>query len=292
MQPASAAIGFYAEDSALGCWRSWHWRPAPLAGAVDVLWYFEGQVAHPAERVFPDGSVQLIVQLGGAPYANIEGARILGCPALCVTGLHTRAIRVKAPEGTSQVLGIRLRPLAAHAVLALPLREASNLTLGLEEVIGAAARELADACTDAQGGEARLRAAARWVCGRLRSSHARALAPDPALAWLVRQLEATQGRAAIAGLRERSGYGSAQLQAACLRHLGVSPKRFARLLRFRHAMAQLNSGSLPLSELALATGYYDQPHMNAEFRDFAGLTPGEILHARRYPNTSSLAEAA
>jgi len=286
------AIGHHAENSALGCWRSWHWRPPCLAGAVELLWYFEGQVAHPTERVFPDGSVQLIVQLGGAPYANVEGARILTCPALCMTGLHTRALRVRAPAGASEVLGIRLRPLAAHALLAMPLVQASNLTLGLEDVLGAAARELADACADARGGEARLRAAARWVAARLMRSDARDAGPDLALRWLVRQLEASHGAAAIARLRERSGYGSAQLQTLFLRHLGVSPKRFARLLRFRQTLTLLNLGAASLAELALAAGYYDQSHMNAEFREFAGLTPGELLHARRYPNTSSLAEAA
>lgn len=286
------AIGHHAENSALGCWRSWHWRPSCLAGAVELLWYFEGQVAHPTERVFPDGSVQLIVQLGGAPYANVEGARILTCPALCMTGLHTRALRVRAPAGASEVLGIRLRPLAAHALLAMPLVEASNLTLGLEDVLGAAARELADACADARGGEARLRAAARWVAARLMRSDARDAGPDLALRWLVHQLEASHGAAAIARLRKHSGYGSAQLQTLFLRHLGVSPKRFARLLRFRQALTLLNLGAASLAELALAAGYYDQSHMNAEFREFAGLTPGELLHARRYPNTSSLAEAA
>ena len=35
--------------------------------------------------------------------------------------------------------------------------------------------------------------------------------------------------------------------------------------------------------VALAAGYYDQPHFNAEFREMSGLTPGELLVAR-YPS--------
>jgi AraC-like DNA-binding protein len=54
----------------------------------------------------------------------------------------------------------------------------------------------------------------------------------------------------------------------------------------------LNRPGASLSQVALDAGYYDQPHMNAEFREMAGLTPRQFLAARRYPNSLSLPELA
>src|SRR5437588_11929303 len=76
-----------------------------------------------------------------------------------------------------------------------------------------------------------------------------------------------------------------------LRVIGAPPKRYARILRFRRVLSLLQSGAAPLADLALDAGYYDQPHMNAEFRELSGFSPREFLAARRYPGSVSLAEA-
>jgi AraC-like DNA-binding protein len=47
-----------------------------------------------------------------------------------------------------------------------------------------------------------------------------------------------------------------------------------------------------IADAALSAGFYDQPHMNADFREFAGMTPAQFVAASRYPNTASLAEPA
>jgi hypothetical protein len=47
----------------------------------------------------------------------------------------------------------------------------------------------------------------------------------------------------------------------------------------------LQRSNLELARVALDAGYYDQPHMNAEFREMAGLTPRQFRAGRRYPET-------
>jgi len=53
----------------------------------------------------------------------------------------------------------------------------------------------------------------------------------------------------------------------------------------------VNAGKESLAEVALAAGYYDQPHLNAEFRELSGFSPRDFLAAMRYPESVSVAEA-
>jgi AraC-like DNA-binding protein len=54
----------------------------------------------------------------------------------------------------------------------------------------------------------------------------------------------------------------------------------------------LNSGASSLADIAADAGYYDQPHMNAEFRELSGFSPREFLAAVCYAGSTSIAEAA
>jgi len=62
--------------------------------------------------------------------------------------------------------------------------------------------------------------------------------------------------------------------------IGVPPKLYARLVRFRHVLERLHRDEAALSEVALDAGYYDQAHMNAEFRALAGVSPVTFLAGR------------
>ena len=70
----------------------------------------------------------------------------------------------------------------------------------------------------------------------------------------------------------------------------MKPKLFSRIVRFRGLTAALRTGDESFGQTALAHGYYDQSHMNAEFREFAGKSPGQFLAATPYPESPSLAD--
>lgn len=56
--------------------------------------------------------------------------------------------------------------------------------------------------------------------------------------------------------------------------VGLSPKRYCRILRFQQAVQYAHRGrALDWAQVALDCGYYDQPHFIHDFRTFSGLTP-------------------
>jgi len=81
------------------------------------------------------------------------------------------------------------------------------------------------------------------------------------------------GRASIEEVAAQAGVSRQHLARAFAYHVGVSPKTFARVMRFRRAITLARGGWDGWADLAGELGYFDQSHMISEFREFAGNTP-------------------
>lgn len=263
-------------DSPLGCGTHSEWRPPHLKGLVDVIWHFAGPTTTPYKRILPNGRVEILVNLGES-YRIIKGAGTEVLRAAWIGGLLTSPQVIEQPA-RQNVLGIRMRPGAAFALLAMPMRELTGFQVTLHDVIGDAASELAERCAEAGSVSQVFSRAARWVADRVRE----APAVDPAIAWSVARIEEQGGAVPIGELRERTGLSKTRLAASFRDQIGAAPKLYARLIRFGRVTEKLQRGAGSLVDVAIDAGFYDQPHMNAEFRELGGLSPLEFI-AARYP---------
>jgi hypothetical protein len=235
-----------AGDLPCGGWRYSAWRPAHLAWAVDHVWQFEGPTAHRRKRIFPNGMLELLVNFV-EPYRFVaERGRL---PAVSLTGMQSGPLLIDQPAHQS-VLGVRLRPLGAYALLGRPLRELSGLVVALDEPLGRAADELAGRAADAVSVEARFQRVAEWLSVRL--AHGRR--GEEAITWAAMRIEASGGGVPIAELRARTGLSKARLAGTFRDQIGLTPKLYARLVLFRRVLAVVQNGDPRLSEVALATG--------------------------------------
>ncbi|HET7241251.1 MAG TPA: helix-turn-helix domain-containing protein [Gemmatimonadales bacterium] len=276
-------------DTDFGRWVHTEWRPGPqdpLAWAVERVWDFDGMASAPQERVFPNGLVELIVQLDDRYHDVLESGCVL-TPVTCVTGVFSGPMVVQAPRRRCRVLGVRLHPAGAWIALRHPLSALADTTADLEQLLGGAASELAERCHDAPSGVERVRRAVAWLSTRTRADGS---GLDPSIHRIARQIAATAGSRPVGPLRLEAGLSDTRLVALFRQQVGVTPKRYANIHRFAHALSLLSRPGASLAGVALAAGYYDQPHMNAEFRRMARLTPGDFLAARRFPNSLSLPE--
>lgn len=286
-------ISSHVVDSDLGRWTLAEWRPpvgTALAGGVSGVWDFEGRVRTPRERVFPDGAVELLIQLDDR-YRDAGEAGTVLTPPSCVTGVHTGAFVIEAPPRPCRVIGVRLAPPAAWALLGHPLSNLADQTTDLELLLGRDATELAERCHDLRAGPDRVRRVIDWLVDRLSTDRAERAA-DPAVRQVVDSIARTAGRAPIGPMRRITGLSSARLADRFRTQVGVTPKRYARILRFQRALGMLRGPEPRLADVALSAGYYDQSHMNAEFRRMAGLTPGEYVGSQRFPASSNVAETS
>ena len=228
----------------------------------------------------PSGDIVVIVDLGGGwrlpePDDPPGAGERYGS---FVAGLGDRAGAAEH-DGEARAMQVNLTPPGARALLGIPLRELAHRVVALEDVLGPEAVRLAERLEAAPGWRERLALLEQALLERA----ADAPLPRPDVAWAWRRLEQTGGRLPVSALAEELGCSRRHLTARFHEELGLPPKAFGRLLRFRRAADLMTAPDAPsLAEIAAACGYADQAHFNRDFRSFAGVSPGELL-ARRLP---------
>jgi AraC-like DNA-binding protein len=233
----------------------------------------------PMRRVETAGAdIPMIVSLG--PRIEVDG----GTYTSFVGGLHDRRSRT-AHDGHQRGIQIDLTPVAAGMVLGVGMHELANRVVELEDVLGPAARGLAERLDSLPGWEARFDLLDQVLARRLE----RAVPPPPSLVWAWERLRGTHGRLAVGALAREVGCSPRYLTLQFREHLGMPPKPLARVLRFQHALGRLtDDDGAGFADIAEDCGYFDQAHLNRDFRAFAGASPTDYL-ARRLPDGGGVA---
>lgn len=251
-------------------------RPGPaLRPHVECVWavWDEQEVAERrAERIVPDGCPELILHLGDAFARRDERGGWRTQPRAFLAGTLTRPWNLR-PGGRPRTLGVRFRPGAARMVLGVPMDEIADRETNVEDLWGAAGAELLEAADNAPHLEGALRVAESWTERRLSHRPARQPEVRPAVDLIL----ACRGRTRIADAARGLGWSRRRLERAFLRDVGVSPKRFARIVRLNAALASLTGGDRESAvDVALDAGYFDQAHLLRDFRALAGATPRHL----------------
>ena len=87
----------------------------------------------------------------------------------------------------------------------------------------------------------------------------------------------------VEGLARQLGVSRQHLALQFRQHVGISPKLFARICRFRAASAGMQrlAGQPDWAQVALQFGYFDQSHLIRDFQDFAHSSPQAWMMGRR-----------
>ncbi len=101
------------------------------------------------------------------------------------------------------------------------------------------------------------------------------------ISWAWRRLVDAGGNIRIGRLVTELGCSRRHLSSRFKEEIGITPKAYARVLRFERAMKRLLAGEEP-GDVAFACGYADQPHFNREFLAMAGVPP-RVASAEQAP---------
>jgi AraC-like DNA-binding protein len=236
---------------------------------------FSKLVPTPSRRhELPSEYLTLIVGLGD-PLVLVDTQGRNRSVTSFVSGLqHQFAVTERV--GHQHGVHIELPALAGYTLFGLPIAELSDQLVDLPAVLGTGTAELVE----------RLASAGTWGdrFAVLRTTLVRRMArgpqPTPAVASVWQRLRATHGSARIEQLVHSTGVSHRHLAARFREEVGMTPKAFARVLRFEHSLAMMRKDGASLAAVAEAAGYYDQSHLNRDFRVLAGASPRAFLRDR------------
>jgi AraC-like DNA-binding protein len=245
--------------------------PAPLASYVEHLWHLSDAPGHERERIIPNGTLELVINLqedeirvydaeGGDVCRRHSGA--------VISGVFSTRFVIDTRQHAS-VLGVHFRPGGAAPFLkGLPAHALGDAHVDLGTLWGREGHQLRERACEAASVDDRFRVLERALLARL--------SPDPQLGRLVDATIAALDApgCSVQGLARRFGLSHRHLIEVFGAQVGITPKLFQRIRRFQAVAALARSSSSPdWARLALLAGYSDQSHMIRDFRAFSGLTP-------------------
>ncbi|MBI1852112.1 MAG: AraC family transcriptional regulator [Planctomycetes bacterium] len=235
---------------------------AALAGVVGCYWSISSDAALREAvpcRVMPDGCLDFVWTIGDSVRRGI------------VVGAMTRATVVQL-ESRVDVMGVRFRPGAAGVLLGLPLCEITDQAIALGDLWSRDGARIDADLAEAPSIAARVSLLDRFLSVRLRGVSAR----DRLVARAIDAVQSSRGLLSVDGLAASTGLGGRQLERLFAVGVGIGPKAFCRVARFRNAISILtHRPSVGWTTLACDAGYFDQSHLIREFKQFAGVAPGE-----------------
>ena len=247
-----------------------------VASFVKCIWSLESdQAIYDAaqERILPDGCVELVFHFHDPFCTHFANGESSVQPHSFVVGQMNRFIEIE-PRGQIGFVAIRLHAHGAYRFLPGSLKAVTTGVVDLANVWKKTHAEWSDCVTSAITMSSRVAAVETLLLRALRSGRG----PDRIVDQCLRLIEMHSGELRIAHLASELGASTRELDRRFENAVGLSPKEFSRVSRFRHALHQLRAKQYKsLTETAVACGYYDQAHFNHDFLEFAGMAPGELF---------------
>lgn len=218
----------------------------------------------------PSGQLGTLVRL---PTASCCLMFRIGCDGR--RDLHAagplRCVRYKKLDSAEFYVRVTLCSGAARQILGIPVYEIADRIIPLDILWNRAARTLCDQLLDSAPDSA-VSVFERVLRLLLEPAFQSEVSP---VRHVVQAIEEDPGKPMDEYAR-LSGLSTRQLRHVFRLELGLSPKRYSRIVRIKQILSQAHREQR-FADLAVGGGFYDQAHMIAEFHDLLGSTPRAFL---------------
>jgi len=270
--------------------RYWRLQPdARLAPWIHCYWYVEPDPhtsspkpdADRHQLLIPDGYSELVFFLEGrftrwrvdAPEKKAE------MRASYVIGGRSHSVLTHTPGGL-RLAGVKMDPRALRTLLKMPLTEFRDTTVSCADIACPSLLDLEDEVANLASVELMTAAFNRFFLRRLTDD----VSDETSIMRLLERIRATQGAQSIMAWASDHAVDPRTLERRFVARMGMTPKQFARIVRFKNSYRRLGIPQ-PRGRQTHLESYYDESHFSREFRHFLGTSPVKWMSEKRYRTT-------
>jgi AraC-like DNA-binding protein len=262
-------------------------RPSfALAAWVNCFWYSTGEPSPqdgriqsdrsaPRRSALPTGGMDVVFNLHQDSFEVLvpDDLHSVRTEGVILHGAQSSHFIIAA-RSRGPTAGIHFRPGGGAVLLGLPASELTDQHLALSDLWGARASQLRTQLLECKGPAQIFDAMEQALVPHLRALQAPLV--HPAISFALRSFAAQPGISRVTPIQEATGYSARRFNTLFQQAVGLAPKRFCQIQRLRAVVEQVARGEpIEWAKVAADNGYFDQSHLNRDFRLFSGVTPGQ-----------------
>lgn len=242
------------------------YTPSPhLQFLVESYWTVEdAENAVHTQKILPDGFPEIIFHFADPYRININGQWMVQQKSL-LAGQLTKFFFLEN-TGRAEILGIKLKPTALSRLAKLDMHVFNDRVVELLTELPA---------WEPLDKEVRQRGSLPDRIAQVEQFLTTAARPSAPTATekAVARIFDSRGMITVGELAKDVSLTERQVEHLFRKNVGLSPKLYARIVRFNHVFRLLNDKEPDWMALVAEAGYYDQSHFIHNFKAFAGEDP-------------------
>ena len=245
-----------------------------LQKVIEYFWILDGRPS-PHEGctlIYPETNFEIILSFGAATRL-VSGDHCIELSSSFVSPIRTCYYDIY-PQGRVEYLAIRFRP-SAIPLINIPIGEFKNKAFNLDDVLEKRLRRLFAPVYNIESMEERIAYLEDVFLSLLRKHNYES---PPVFQHALQMMHYSFGKMPIQTVCDQVDLYPRKLERYFDQFMGVTPKTYARIVRFNFAVQKLLAAPHKgAGDLIYQAGYADQAHFIRECRVFTGRTPGELI---------------
>lgn len=244
----------------------------PLSKYVDSIYCYSGETKGITQQLIPDGKTDLLLNFDSSIYIFDKDNKRAPITKSIFQGLRKIPYTFEFSKNLN-IIGIRFLPFGLSILFGVPEKEISEKPIEANMVIGGKMKEIEEKVFDEPDISGKLKIIETWLLEHFSGIYKQKIS-------LPRKLDSfndSQGLYKITDIfKTEADYK--KVQRTFKEYIGISPKLYARMLRFEKIHNELRGIKfIDWMEIVTKYNFHDQSHLIKEFKFFTGITPNEFL---------------